>query len=152
MCLLNRNVGIISVFNSLYFFSSLFSFRICYTIVGRTMLNCVAGGGPWQLSFLCAFPYSASCAAYARVPCAIVLQCMCVSVCIVSVCPWGWKLLHWKRLQLGNQNVHMKVICTLNRIRKLWRYVLRYPFCQPRNHLHYAAREREGGREGGRDA
>lgn len=72
------------------------------------MLDCVVGGdggGPGSCASCAPHPFTASCAA-----------CMRVCVC-VSGRPRGWK-----RLQ---------VICTLNRIRKLWRYVLRYPFACP---------------------
>lgn len=78
MCLLNRNVGIIFAFTSILFLCSLFSLRICYTIVGRTSLDCVEAVAPGSCASCAPFPYSASCAAYARVPCAIVLLCACV--------------------------------------------------------------------------
>lgn len=77
MCLLNRNVGIISAFTSILFLCSLFSLRICYTIVGRTSLDCVEAVAPGSC---------ASCApSHTQLPAPPTLVCNCIAVC-VCVC------------------------------------------------------------------
>lgn len=147
MCLLNRNVGIISAFSSLRFF-------FCAVCLVYGSVTQSSGAHRWIVlrrwplaAVLPVRPSHTQLPAPPTLVCRVQLYC-CVRLCgcIVSVCPWGWKLLHWKRLQLGNQNVHMKVICTLNRIRKLWRYVLRYPFACPVT-ICIMQRERGRGRE-----
>lgn len=82
MCLLNRNVGIISAFTSILFLCSLFSLRICYTIVGRTSLDCVEAVAPGSCASCAPSHTQLPAPPTLRVPCAIVLLCSCVCVCV----------------------------------------------------------------------